>query len=51
MPVSVLACRACEGRGWKVVSSRRVVMVADVLVRVVRQPCLDCGGQATRQVA
>jgi len=49
--VSILACRSCEGRGWKLVSSRWVVMVAEVAVRVVRQPCLDCGGQATRRAA
>lgn len=36
-------CRWCEGRGWKLVSPRRVVLVAERSVLFVRRVCLDCG--------
>ena len=45
-------CRACGGKGWKLLTLRRSVgTVADATergpVRRRRVPCLDCGGTGT----
>jgi hypothetical protein len=50
-PVRLDRCPSCEGRGWKLISSRRVVMVAEDVVHVGRLPCMECNGRATRRAA
>src|SRR6266487_4747952 len=44
-------CDSCEGRGWKFVSCRRVVLVAEDSVQLVRRPCLDCLGATVVRAA
>jgi DnaJ-class molecular chaperone len=38
------SCRGCEGRGWRMASSRRTLRVAEVTVRLERRACPDCAG-------
>ena len=42
-------CRACEGRGWKLVTARRLVRVAESAVTLAPLPCPDCLGQVPDQ--
>jgi hypothetical protein len=41
-------CSSYEGRGWKLVSPRRVVMAAEVVVQLERRTWLDCSGASQR---
>ncbi len=38
------SCRSCGGRGFKLVSSRRSMRVAEGTYVMRRKPCLDCLG-------
>src|SRR5947207_8865151 len=40
----VRGCVSCDGRGWKLVSRRRVLPVREDVVRLTRRPCPDCCG-------
>jgi hypothetical protein len=44
-PVDGTGCRSCEGRGWRYVSPRGLIRVAEDVVPLSRRLCSDCLGR------